>query len=160
MFYKRIYLYAYTAFKLESRRNCNIVISSTGTVNISIQCTLNPWFSYSEGLNFFTLCGQIWKILQLETDDRLTVVPPIYEWYFERFDYNKDISVKYLEPKYSSSSRNKRWVVEKERTNSWWHNRFRNLFIWYEKKVENYLGLVQLSCSTIIIYRKIILGRL
>ena len=52
------------------------------------------------------------------------------------------------------SAKNKRWVVE--RTNSW-HNRFRKLFIRYEKKVENYLGLVQLSCS-IIIYRKIILG--
>ncbi|MER5174582.1 MAG: IS5 family transposase [Candidatus Nitrosocosmicus sp.] len=48
----------------------------------------------------------------------------------------------------------RRWVVE--RTNSW-HNRFRKLFIRYEKKVENYLGLVQLSCS-IIIYRRIILG--
>jgi len=43
--------------------------------------------------------------------------------------------------------RNKRWVVE--RTNSW-HNRFRKLFTRYEKKVENYLGLVQLSCSIII----------
>lgn len=52
------------------------------------------------------------------------------------------------------SGRNKRWVVE--RTNSW-HNRFRKLLIRYEKKVENYLGLVQLSCI-IIIYRKIILG--
>src|SRR6185503_13947245 len=51
-------------------------------------------------------------------------------------------------------SKNKRWVVE--RTNSW-HNRFRKLFTRYEKKVENYLGLVQLSCS-IIIHRKIILG--
>jgi transposase len=50
--------------------------------------------------------------------------------------------------------KNKRWVVE--RTNSW-HNRFRKLFTRYEKNVENYLGLVQLSCS-IIIYRKIILG--
>ncbi|MGN6623127.1 MAG: IS5 family transposase [Candidatus Nitrosocosmicus sp.] len=50
--------------------------------------------------------------------------------------------------------KNKRWVVE--RTNSW-HNRFRKLFTQYEKKVENYLGLVQLS-SSIIIYRKIILG--
>jgi transposase len=48
----------------------------------------------------------------------------------------------------------KRWVVE--RTNSW-HNRFRKLFARYEKKSENYLGLVQLSCC-IIIYRKIILG--
>src|SRR6476659_7686030 len=55
---------------------------------------------------------------------------------------------------YSSSAKNKRWVVE--RTNSW-HNRFRKLFIRYERKMENYLGLVQLS-SSIIIYRKIILG--
>ncbi len=51
-------------------------------------------------------------------------------------------------------SARRRWVVE--RTNSW-HNRFRKLFTRYEKKAENYLGLVQLSCS-IIIYRKIILG--
>ena len=48
----------------------------------------------------------------------------------------------------------KRWVIE--RTNSW-HNRFRKLLTRYEKKVENYLGLVQLSCC-MIIYRKIILG--
>lgn len=48
----------------------------------------------------------------------------------------------------------RRWVVE--RTNSW-HNRFRKLFTRYEKKVDNYLGLVQFSCS-IIIYRKLILG--
>ncbi len=47
----------------------------------------------------------------------------------------------------------KRWVVE--RTNSW-HNRFRKLLTRYEKKSENYLGLVQFSCC-IIIYRKIIL---
>src|SRR4029079_6624123 len=53
-----------------------------------------------------------------------------------------------------SSAKNKRWVVE--RTNSC-YNRFRKLFIRYEKKIENYLGLVQLS-SSIIIYRKIILG--
>ena len=52
------------------------------------------------------------------------------------------------------SAKNRRWVVE--RTNSW-HNRFRKLYTRYEKKVENYLGLVQLSCS-IIIYRKIVLG--
>ena len=53
-----------------------------------------------------------------------------------------------------SYAKNKRWVVE--RTNSW-HNRFRKLFTRYEKKVENYLGLVHLS-SSIIIYKKIILG--
>lgn len=50
----------------------------------------------------------------------------------------------------------RRWVVE--RTNSW-HNRFRKLLIRYEKKAENYLGLVHLACC-IIIYRRIILGRL
>jgi transposase len=59
-----------------------------------------------------------------------------------------------INQKRHSSSKNKRWVVE--RTNSW-HNRFRKLFTRYEKKVENYLGLVQLS-NSIIIYRKIILG--
>lgn len=48
----------------------------------------------------------------------------------------------------------KRWVVE--RTNSW-HNRFRKLFTRYEKKAENYLGLIQFSCF-MIVYRKIILG--
>jgi transposase len=48
----------------------------------------------------------------------------------------------------------KRWVVE--RTNSW-HNRFRKLYTRYEKKAENYLGLVQFSCC-MIIYRKMILG--
>lgn len=48
----------------------------------------------------------------------------------------------------------KRWVVE--RTNSW-HNRFRKLFTRYEKKAENYLGLVQFSCF-MIICRKIFLG--
>ncbi len=59
-------------------------------------------------------------------------------------------SEKHHEKRYSA----RRWVVE--RTNSW-HNRFRKLFTRYEKKVENYLGLLQLSCC-IIIYRRIILG--
>jgi transposase len=35
-----------------------------------------------------------------------------------------------------------------ERTNSW-HSRFRKLFTRYEKKEENYLGLVQLANSLI-----------
>ncbi len=51
-------------------------------------------------------------------------------------------------------AKNKRWVVE--RTHSW-HNRFKKLLTRYEKKTENYLGLIQLS-NSIIIYRKIILG--
>jgi putative transposase len=48
----------------------------------------------------------------------------------------------------------RRWVVE--RTNSW-YNRFRKLFTRYEKKDENYLGLVQLA-NSIIVYRRLILG--
>jgi len=51
-------------------------------------------------------------------------------------------------------NKRRRWVVE--RTNSW-HNRFRKLLIRYEKKSENYLGLVQLACC-IIVYRRLILG--
>jgi transposase len=47
-----------------------------------------------------------------------------------------------------------RWVVE--RTNSW-HNRFRKLLTRYEKKSDNYLGLVQLACC-MIVYRRILLG--
>ena len=47
----------------------------------------------------------------------------------------------------------RRWVVE--RTN--WHNRFRKLFTRYEKKEENYLGLVQLA-NSLIVYRRLILG--
>ena len=49
----------------------------------------------------------------------------------------------------------RRWVVE--RTNSWHNNRFRKLFTRYEKKDENYLGLVQLA-NSLIVYRRIILG--
>jgi putative transposase len=48
----------------------------------------------------------------------------------------------------------RRWVVE--RTNSW-HNRFRKLFTRYEKKEENYFGLVELA-NSLIVYRKLILG--
>jgi putative transposase len=48
----------------------------------------------------------------------------------------------------------RRWVVE--RTNSW-HNRFRKLFTRYEKKEENYFGLVELA-NSLIIYRRLILG--
>ncbi len=51
-------------------------------------------------------------------------------------------------------NRVRRWVVE--RTNSW-HNRFRKLLVRYEKKGENYLGLVQLACC-VIIYRRTLLG--
>ena len=68
----------------------------------------------------------------------------------EKVDEEEKTKVIPYRKKYSP----KRWVVE--RTNSW-HNRFRKLFTRYEKKAENYLGLVQFSCC-MIIYRRIILG--
>ncbi len=82
------------------------MVSPTGTINISIECTLAPYeFHTPEGLvNFFASCGQIWRILQSETKDRLTVVPSLYEWLLQRFDYNKDISVKALETHHSLTS--------------------------------------------------------
>ena len=43
----------------------------------------------------------------------------------------------------------KRWVVI-ERTNSWWHNRFRKLLVRYEKRSENYLALVCLACCILL----------
>lgn len=48
----------------------------------------------------------------------------------------------------------KRWVVERSAS---WLNRLRKLLIRWEKKAENYLGLVQLACS-IMVYRRMILG--
>jgi len=42
--------------------------------------------------------------LQFEINDRLTIVLSLQEWYIERFIYNKDIFVKYLESKYSSNA--------------------------------------------------------
>ena len=49
----------------------------------------------------------------------------------------------------------RRWVVE--RTNSW-HNRFRKLRIRYEKKAQNYLGLVHLACFLIVYRLRLVLG--
>ena len=69
----------------------------------------------------------------------------------ENVDVDVKVTIQHILNRKKHSA--KRWVVE--RTNSW-HNRFRKLFTRYEKKVENYLGLVQFSCC-MIIYRKIIL---
>lgn len=49
----------------------------------------------------------------------------------------------------------RRWVVE---TTLSWLNRFRKLLIRWEKKVENYLGLVQFACCLIVYRRITVLG--
>jgi putative transposase len=75
--------------------------------------------------------------------------------YIPHIRYRGEESLLVMTKKYNNNHHPaRRWVVE--RTNSW-HNRFRKLLIRYEKKSENYLGLVQLS-NSIIIYRRIILG--
>jgi transposase len=68
--------------------------------------------------------------------------------------YNPHIRHRREEKLFQKKHLARRWVVE--RTNSW-HNRFRKLFTRYEKKDENYLGLVQLA-NSIIVYRRLILG--
>lgn len=49
----------------------------------------------------------------------------------------------------------RRWVVE--RTHSWL-NRFRRILIRWEKKAENYLGLLHLACALITFRRAGVLG--
>jgi transposase len=66
------------------------------------------------------------------------------------FKRNRGQKIEAICQKKYPSAKNRRRVVE--RTNSW-HNRFRKLHTRYEKKVGNYLGLVQLSCSIIITER-------
>ena len=48
----------------------------------------------------------------------------------------------------------KRWVVERSAS---WLNRFRKLLVRFEKKSENYIGLIQLACC-LTVYRRTILG--
>lgn len=48
----------------------------------------------------------------------------------------------------------RRWVVERT---SAWHNRFRKLLIRFEKRMENYRGLVHFACA-LIVYRLTVLG--
>jgi hypothetical protein len=50
-------------------------------------------------------------------------------------------------------------AVSNEGSDTVWHNRFRKLFPRYEKKEENYLGLVQLA-NSLIVYRRLILEML
>jgi hypothetical protein len=80
-------------FKLSLNRDCSIVISTTGTVNISIECSFEPYeFHTSSGLiEFIGSCGQALNVIQAAADNRLDVVPPIPQWYINQFDYNKDI---------------------------------------------------------------------
>jgi putative transposase len=74
--------------------------------------------------------------------------------YIPHIRHRGEESLLAITEKYNNHHPARRWVVE--RTNSW-HNRFRKLLVRYEKKSDNYLGLVHFACC-IIVYRRIILG--
>src|SRR4051794_23066836 len=80
-------------FKLSLNRDCSIIISRTGTVNISIECSFKPYgFHTPSGLiEFLGSCGQALNVIQAAADNRLDVVPSIPQWYINQFDYNKDM---------------------------------------------------------------------
>ncbi len=82
-------------FKLSLYRKCTIVVSPNGTVNITIECTYQPYeFHTSEGIiEFIGSCGQALNLLQEAANNRLNVVPPISEWYPTQFDYNIDLPI-------------------------------------------------------------------
>jgi transposase len=99
------------------------------------------------------------KILQnlclgKEYDSQEIEYEAVKRGYIPYIRYRGEESLLVMTKKYNNHHPARRWVVE--RTNSW-HNRFRKLLIRYEKKSENYLALVCLSCC-IIVYRRIILG--
>lgn len=81
-------------FKLESRRKCSVVVSPTGTVDISIECTLQSYKFHtpSDLVIFIGACGEVARELKAATSDRTNVVPVISEWWFTQLEFNKDIS--------------------------------------------------------------------
>jgi len=83
-------------FKLEPRRKCSIVVSPTGTVDISIECTLQSYKFHtpSDLVIFIGACGEVARELKAATCDRTNVVPAISEWWFTQIEFNKDISSK------------------------------------------------------------------
>jgi hypothetical protein len=88
------------AFNLELNRKCSITVSPTKTTSISFQCILDPFKLHTPSglIEFMGSCGQALNVLQSEAKNRLNVVPPIAEWYFTQFDYNKDISTNNTSP--------------------------------------------------------------
>ncbi len=82
-------------FNLGTYHKCKIIVSPNGTVNITIECTLDPYELHTpEGLiEFFGSCGQVLSEIQAATNNRLHVVPSISDWFIRQFDYGKDIPV-------------------------------------------------------------------
>ncbi len=89
-------------YRLDTIRSCTFTLSTTGKLNMDIQCTHRPYFFHTSSglLDLFTGCGQIYSLLQISANNRLNVVPRIGDWYLTHFDYNKDLHVKGLKNKY------------------------------------------------------------
>ena len=81
------------AFNLGLHRKCSITVSKNGTINISIECTLDPYkFHTPSGLiEFIGSCGQILNVLQRQQATNCMLFHHIPEWCLTQFDYNKDI---------------------------------------------------------------------
>lgn len=73
--------------------------------------------------------------------------PEVYEL-LEDYGYTIHIRLRGRENKRKRipTYRSRRWIVE--RTHSWM-NRFRRLLIRWEKKVENYIGMLHFACAWI-----------
>jgi putative transposase len=88
--------------------------------------------------------------------------PEVYELLEEYGYYTIHIRLRGEERRRSRGSRKipkyraRRWVVE--RTHSWM-NRFRRLFIRWEKKIENYIAMLHFACAWITYRRWRIFGR-
>ena len=82
-------------FKLEPRRKCSITVSRTGTIEISIECTLDSYKFHtpSDLVTFIGARGEALREIKIATNDKTNVVPPIPEWYFTQLEFNKDISI-------------------------------------------------------------------
>ncbi len=87
-------------FNLEPRRKCSITVSPSGTVDITIECTLHPYRLHtpSDLVVFFGSCGQALSELQGAANNRINIVPHIPEWHLTQLEYNKDIPTSSKDP--------------------------------------------------------------
>lgn len=74
--------------------------------------------------------------------------PEVYEL-LEEYGYTIHIRLKGKQRRSSNKKRipkyrARRWVVESTRS---WMNRFRRLLIRWEKRIENYIGMLHLACA-------------
>jgi len=89
-------------FRLESRRSCTFTLSPTGTLEMEISSTVDPFklHSYLGLIDFFGCCGKIEYIFADKSGCVFNSIPKIGEWYLTRFDCNKDLNMQTLSKKH------------------------------------------------------------